>query len=129
MSASSASGGASALKGRPWIIVSAARSRCRSSAMATVGLLGLLVVGVLEGWVAVFVKGTDAFHPVGMDCRAPVGFHHDRDGLLGRLTLAQPDGPFHRLNRGRRVARDRLGDPASGIYQRGLRMHLVDHPE
>src|SRR4051812_36521588 len=104
MSASSASGGASALNGRPWIIVSAARSRSRSSAMATVGLLRFLVVGVLEGRVAVLVEGADAFDPVGMDCRAPVGLHHDRNGLLGRLTLAQPDGPFHRLHRGRRVA-------------------------
>ena len=64
---SSASGGASALKGRPWIIVSAARSRSRSFAKATVGLLEVLVVGVLEAGVAVLVEGADALDPVRMD--------------------------------------------------------------
>ena len=60
-----------------------------------------LVVGILEGGVSVLVERADALDPVGVDRRAPVGFHHDRDRLLGRLPLAKPDSAFHGLHGGR----------------------------
>ena len=49
------------------------------------------VVGICEGGLAVFVQRSDAFGAIGMDGRAPVCLHHDRDGLLDQLALAQPD--------------------------------------
>ncbi len=50
-----------------------------------------LAVGILEVGLAVLVEGADALDSIGMDGRAPVGFHHDRDGLLDRFALAHPD--------------------------------------
>src|SRR5215216_2919954 len=100
MSPFRASGGASALKGSPWIIVSAARACPRSSAkvmlpasswMAAVRPDHASVVGILKAGLPVVVEGADAFDPVWMDGRAPVRLHHDRDGLLDRLPLAQAD--------------------------------------
>src|SRR4051794_22108535 len=123
MSPWSASGGASALNGSPWIIVSAARARWRSSATAmflsllVVGLCrgrGRSEVGILEGRVAPVVEGADALDPVGMHGRPPVGVHHDRDGLLDRLSLAEPHGALRRLDGGGGVAGDLLGDPQRG---------------
>jgi hypothetical protein len=49
------------------------------------------VVGIGEGGLAVFVERADAFDAIGMDGRAPVCLHHDRDGLLDRLALTHPD--------------------------------------
>src|SRR5947209_20083070 len=104
MSVSSASGGASALNGSAWIIVSAARS-CSSlstrSTWASSGLVPCLVVGVLEIGVSVFVERADALDPVGVDGRTPVRLHHDRDGLFGRLTVTESDRAFHCPYRGR----------------------------
>src|SRR5690349_4343500 len=117
MSAAKASGGASALNGSWWIIVRAARCCVLSSAVIVIaGLLrwrGSFVggraedhaseVGVLEVWVAVLVERTDPLDPVRVHGRAPVGVHHDRDGLLERLSLAQLDRALHCLDCGGRV--------------------------
>ena len=46
------------------------------------------MVGIGEGGLAVFVERSDAFGAIGMDGRAPVCLHHDRDRLLDRLALA-----------------------------------------
>ena len=66
------------------------------------------VVGIGEGGLAVFVERSDALGAIGMDGRAPVCLHHDRDGLLDRLALAHPDRLLDGLYRGGRVARDPL---------------------
>src|SRR5215211_2496537 len=101
MSPIRASGGASALKGSPWIIVSAARAFSRSSAKVMLPASSWIaavrpgcasVVGILEGGLPVVVEGADAFDPVRMHRRAPVRLHHDRDGLLDRLALAHSNG-------------------------------------
>ena len=52
---------------------------------------GASVVGILEVGLAVFVERADALDSVGMDGRAPVRLHHDRDGLLDRFALAHSD--------------------------------------
>ena len=62
---------------------------------------GISVVRGLKGGLAVFVERADAFDAVGMDGRAPVRLHHDRDGLLDRLALAHPDRLLDCLYRGR----------------------------
>ena len=49
------------------------------------------MVGIGEGGLAIFIERADAFGAIGMDRRAPVCLHHDRDGLLDRLALADPD--------------------------------------
>jgi len=46
-----------------------------------------------------FGEGLDSLDPVGMNDRAPVLIHHDRDGLLYRLALAHLDRPLDRLHR------------------------------
>src|SRR5215207_6090601 len=138
MSPIRASGGASALKGSPWIIVSAARVCCRSSAkvmfpasswIAAVRPGCASVVGILEGGLPVVVEGADAFDPVWMDGRPPVGFHHDRDGLLGRLPLAQADGPLDRLDGCGGVAGDLVRDPACHLHQLAWGAEFVDHAQ
>ncbi len=58
--------------------------RCAPPAQAS-------VVGIGEGGIAIFVERANAFDAIGMDGRAPVFLHHDRDGLLDRLALAHPD--------------------------------------
>jgi hypothetical protein len=60
-----------------------------------------LAVGILEVGLAVLVEGADALDSIGMDGRAPVRFHHDRDGLLDRFALAHPDRLLDGLYRGR----------------------------
>ena len=60
-----------------------------------------LAVGILEVGLAAFVEGADALDSIGMDGRAPVRLHHDRDGLLDRLALAHPDRLLDGLYRGR----------------------------
>ena len=57
------------------------------------------VVGVLEVGIAVVVECADAFDAVGVHSRAPVGLHHDRDGLLDRLPLAHVHSALDRLYR------------------------------
>src|SRR4051812_38659987 len=98
MSAWRAAGGASALYGAGLIIRSAARALSRSlgavmaEALLTTVWLGpvlRLVVGVLERGLPVFVERADPLDPVGMDRRAPVRIHHDRDRLLDRLSLTE----------------------------------------
>src|SRR5215211_9560123 len=136
MSPVRASGGASALKGSPWIIVSAARACCRSSSKvmfvvsswtAAVRPGCASVVGILEGGLPVVVKGADAFDPVWMDGRAPVRLHHDRDGLLDRLPLAQADGPLDRLHGCGGVAGDLARDAVRHLHQLAHGAELVDH--
>ena len=58
-------------------------------------------VGILEVGLAAFVEGADALDSIGMDGRAPVRLHHDRDGLLDRFALAHPDRLLDGLYRGR----------------------------
>src|SRR3982750_772103 len=130
MSLSSAAGGASALYGIPWIMITAARDCARSSAMAMVlpPARGS-VVGVLEVGVAAVVKGTDSLDAVRVDGGAPVRLHHDRDRLLDRLSLAQAHRALDRLDGGWRVARDVRCDAARRVHQLRLRMKLVDHAE
>src|SRR4051794_16902548 len=138
MSPWSASGGASALNGSPWIIVSAARARWRSSATAMSFSLLLSVwaasrgsseIGILERRIASVVERADSLHPVGMDGRPPVRVHHDRDGLLDRLTLSEPHGALRCLDGGGRVAGDLLGDAQGSVEELVLRVDLVDHAE
>jgi hypothetical protein len=62
---------------------------------------GASVVGILEVGLAVFVERADALDSVGMDGRAPVRLHHDRDGLLDWLALAHPDRLLDCLYRSR----------------------------
>src|SRR4051794_30638558 len=105
----SACGGASALYGAGLIIASAARADCRwsatvmRSAFLSVGRArhAASEVGVVEVRVAAVVEGSDSFDPVGVDGRAPVGVHHDRDRLFNRLPFAQVDGALDRLHRRR----------------------------
>src|SRR6266545_4080451 len=108
MSPASACGGASALNGAGWIMFSAARARSRSSitAMSRPPRCSEIdsrrrpsVVGIPEGRLAVVVECADALDAVGMNGRAPVGLHHDRDGLFDRLSLAHADRPLDRLDR------------------------------
>src|SRR5215218_10881937 len=126
MSPVRASGGASALKGSPWIIVSAARACARSSAkvmfpasswLAAVRPGCASVVGILEGGLPVGVEGADTFDPVWMDSRAPVGLHHDRDGLLDRLPLAHLDGSPDCLHGCGGVAGDLVRDAVRHLHQ------------
>ena len=58
------------------------------------------VVGIGEGGLTIIVERADAFGAIGMDGRAPVCLHHDRDGLLDRLALAHPDRLLDGLYRG-----------------------------
>src|SRR5215216_6941563 len=138
MSPVRASGGASALKGSPWIIVSAARACCRSSAKVMLPASSWIaavrpgcasVVGILEGGLPVVVEGADAFDPVWVHGRAPVGLHHDRDGLLDRLPLTHPDGPLDRLHGCGGVAGDLVRDAARHLQQLALGAELVDHAQ
>src|SRR3954453_15398644 len=130
MSPSSAAGGASALYGIAWIMITPARDCSRSSATAMVlpPARGS-VVGVLEVGVAAVVEGTDSLHAVRVDGGAPVRLHHDRDRLLDRLSVAHAHRALYRLDGGRRVARDLGCDAARRVHQLRLWMELVDHAE
>src|SRR4051795_3295501 len=123
MSSTSAAGGASALNGIPWIIVSPTRDCSSSSATAMshppVSRWCASVVGVLKVGVTAVVEGADPLDAVGVDGRAPVGLHHDCDRLFDRLSLTHPRGALHGLHRGRRVARDLLRDTECGVHELG----------
>src|SRR5918993_2935304 len=132
MSVVSASGGASALNGSAWTIVRSTRAASMSSISAK-GCLSWSrrwsVVGVRELGVAVLVERTDALGAIGMHGRAPMGFHHDRHGLLDRLPLSQAHRLLDGLHRRGGVRRDLLGDLAGGRQELGRGMQLVDHAE
>src|SRR5918993_2768962 len=111
MSPTSAAGGASALYGAGLIITSEARAASRSSATVMVlGLLGRLRGGgcsevrVVELGLAALVEGADALDAVGVDRGAPVRVHHDRDGLLDRLSFSQVHRTLDGLHGSRGVA-------------------------
>jgi hypothetical protein len=57
-------------------------------------------VGIVEVGRAALIEGADALGAIGVDSRAPVRLHHDRDGLLDRLALAYPDRLLDGLYRG-----------------------------
>src|SRR5436189_5577693 len=118
MSPSSAAGGASALYGIPWIMITPARDCSRSSATAMMlpPARGS-VVGVLEVGVAAVVEGTDSIDAVRVDGGAQVRLHHDRDRLIDRLSLAHAQRPLDRLDSGWRVARDVRCDAARHVHQ------------
>src|SRR3954447_16040082 len=117
MSVSSASGGASALNGSAWTIVRAARESVTSE------------VSIGELRVAVVVERADALGAVGVHGRAPVGIHHDRDGLLDRLAFAQAHGALDGLHGGGGVAGDLPRDPQGRGPQLAGRVQFVDHAE
>src|SRR3954465_11306402 len=131
MSPWSPSGGASALNGSAWIMVSAARACWSSSATAIVlqPPRSHSEVRILEGRIAPVVEGADALRPVGMHRRPPVRVHHDRDRLLDRLALAEPHGALRRLDGGGGVAGDLLGHAQRSVEELVLRVDLVDHAE
>src|SRR3982751_3618616 len=117
MSPPSAAGGASALYGIPWIMITPARDCSSSSVTAMVLPPGRrLVVGVLEGGVAAVVEGTDSLDAVRVDGGAPVRLHHDRDRLLDRLSLAHAHRALDRLDGRWRVARDVRCDAARCVH-------------
>src|SRR3954447_22094420 len=105
MSPSSAAGGASALYGIPWIMITPERDCSRSSVTAMVlpPARGS-IVGVLEVGVAALVEGADFLDPVGVDGGAPVRLHHDRDRLFDRLSLAHAHRALNGLHSRGRVA-------------------------
>jgi Na+/melibiose symporter-like transporter len=81
----------------------------------------------MEGRLSTVVECADALNAIGMDRRAPVGFHHDRDRLLDRLPLAQVNSAFHGLDSRRRVACDLLRDPSRRLEQGGLIMFFFQY--
>src|SRR4051795_3376616 len=130
MSPSSAAGGASALYGIPWIMITSARDCASSSAMAMVlpPARGS-VVGVLEVGVAAVVEGTDSLDAVRVDCGAPVRLHHDRDRLLDRLSLAHAHCALGPWDGGWRVVGVVRADAARRVHQLRLGRDRVDHAE
>src|SRR3954462_9205117 len=140
MSPVNASGGASALKGWRWIIVSAERACRRLSSASIVGSSSITVVDhlsrqggssvvrVLEVRVTVLVEGTDPFHAIWVHGGAPMGLHHDGDRLLDRLPLTHLDSALDRLHRSRRLVGDLLCYGERRRHQLLLGVNLVDHP-
>src|SRR4051794_39099113 len=110
MSPVNASGGASALKGWRWIIVSAERACRRLSSASMVGSSSITVVDhlsgqggssvvrVLEVRFRVFLEGTDPLHAIWGQGGAAMGLLHQGVGLPDRLPPARRDRALDRLH-------------------------------